>query len=88
MTSAKPAMGWSGPALWASGVRELRHGGRQADTTWMPVVGLPYEMSGVGRTVVYLSFARLGTSRPPQSVQVEMACRCGGEVQRACQRLE
>ena len=27
MTSAKPAMGWSGPALWASGVSELRQEG-------------------------------------------------------------
>jgi len=48
MTSAKPAMGWSGPALWASGVSELRQRGRKACTTWMPVVGLPVEMSERG----------------------------------------
>jgi len=48
VTSAKPAMGWSGPALWASGVSELRQRGRKARTTWMPVVGLPVEMSERG----------------------------------------
>ena len=78
MTSAKPAMGWSGPALWASGVSELRQRGRKACTTWMPVVGLPVGRASVGRTEVYLSFARLGTSRPPQSVQVETRLSQGG----------
>ena len=80
MTSAKPAMGWSGPALWASGVSELRQRGRKARTTWMPVVGSPDETSRAseGGSEVYLSFARLGTSRPPQSVQVETRLSQGG----------
>src|SRR6266566_4830956 len=42
-------MGWSGPALWASGVSELRHEGAAGRTTWMPVVGLADETSAHSR---------------------------------------
>ena len=42
--------GWlGGPALWASGVSESRHGGAAGRTTWTPVVGLADETSEHGR---------------------------------------
>jgi hypothetical protein len=53
--------------------------GAAGRTTWMPVVGLADETRRA-HTVgseVYLSFARLGASRPPQSVQVETTRRRG-----------
>ncbi len=42
-------LGWSGPALWASRVSELRHWGAAGRSTWMPVVGLVDETSARGR---------------------------------------
>src|SRR5713226_5234838 len=41
--------GRKGPALWASGVSESRHGGAAGRTTWTPVVGLADETSERGR---------------------------------------
>ena len=38
---------------------------------------------------VYLSFARLGASRPPRSVQVETTCRrVGGRTDLLCGRTD
>ncbi len=45
----RAGLGWRGPALWASGVSELRHGGAAGRTTWMPVVGLADETSAHSR---------------------------------------
>jgi hypothetical protein len=59
-------------ALQAFGVSELRQGAA-GQTTWTPVVGLADETSGTLCSAVYPSFARLGASRLPQEVQVEMA---------------
>ena len=39
------AMGWSGPALWASGVSELRHTGATSVYDLDTVVGLAVETS-------------------------------------------
>ena len=58
-------------------------------TTWTPVVGLADETSDVEGSEVYLSFARLGASRPPQSVQVETTCRrVGGRTDLLCGRTD
>ena len=59
--------------------------GAAGRTTWMPVVGLADETSVRGGSEVYLSFARLGASRPPQRVQVETTRRRVGWVHRSAE---
>jgi hypothetical protein len=44
-------------------------------TTWTPVVGWQTRRAGRVGSAVYPSFARLGSRRLPQSVQVEMTSR-------------
>ena len=53
--SLQRGLGWRGPALWASGVSELRHEGAAGRTTWMPVVGLADETSAHEPALRYIS---------------------------------
>jgi hypothetical protein len=61
-------LGWRGPALWASGVSELRQWGATGRTTWMPVVGLADETSERGR-LCGISLVRSSRQEPSTTVR-------------------
>lgn len=88
-TGAEAAMGWSGPALWASGVSELRQEGATG----------AYDLDACGRlasrderawqALRYISRSLVSARAVHhRASRWRRACRRVGEVQRACQCLE
>ena len=88
-TGTEPPMGWSGPALWASGVSELRHAGAKG----------AYDLDACGRLVSrdergwqalrYISRSLVSARAVHhRASRWRRTFRRVGEVQRACQDLE